>query len=705
VLNPAAHAVSIVEALRHHATAQPARTAVRFLPAAGEPTQLTFGELDAAAMTLASILRSQIGAGDRVLMFYPPGLDFVLAFFGVLYAGGIAVPLVPPRRHGGRPVIAALLANAQPSLALTTSMLAPRVRELLREIPSSLRQIATDEVELQHRDDDCPLPSPETVCVLQYTSGSTGTPRGVMVTHDNIARNSRLLAHQAALDSRSVWVNWVPHFHDLGLFGSLCTPLYNGIETVLMPPAAFVARPVRWLEAITRYGGTVTVAPNFAYDLCIREIPDEDCVGLDLGHWRVAGCGAEPIRMETMRGFAERFGRWGLSPKAMCPFYGLAEATLLVTGGPVGAGQSAATVSSAALRENRIAPAENAEDTYSVPSCGMASPEHRIIIVDPETRVPCGPHSIGEIWIDCSTVGPGYWKNPKETARVFDAGTNTGEGPFLRTGDLGFVRDDILYVTGRIKDLIIVRGQNFYPQDLEATARAAVPGAPEVAAFAVEGASTEGTGLVIEQPKGEIADVQAMLEAVRKAILREHGIDVQRVVLTRRRALPKTSSGKLQRAAARAALTYGTLPVIAECRAEDLPGDEPGAGAYAVDFVLRLKSSPSDEQLERVEKYLVGVLRELDAGEFAGGGRHETLIAMGMSSLDMMQLKRRIEADLMIALDAGSIWQEIGVADLAVHVLRALLASPLWANADAVERLAAQIARMSDDEVRRELTA
>jgi hypothetical protein len=319
--------------------------------------------------------------------------------------------------------------------------------------------------------------------------------------------------------------------------------------------------------------------------------------------------------------------------------------------------------------------------------------------------VPCGPHSIGEIWIDCSTVGPGYWKNPKETARVFDAGTNTGEGPFLRTGDLGFVRDDILYVTGRIKDLIIVRGQNFYPQDLEATARAAVPGAPEVAAFAVEGASTEGTGLVIEQPKGEIADVQAMLEAVRKAILREHGIDVQRVVLTRRRALPKTSSGKLQRAAARAALTYGTLPVIAECRAEDLPGDEPGAGAYAVDFVLRLKSSPSDEQLKRVEKYLVGVLRELDAGEFAGGGRHETLIAMGMSSLDMMQLKRRIEADLMIALDAGSIWQEIGVADLAVHVLRALLASPLWANADAVERLAAQIARMSDDEVRRELTA
>jgi acyl-CoA synthetase (AMP-forming)/AMP-acid ligase II len=705
MLNPSTRATSIVEALRHHAAVQPASTAVRFLPAAGEPIQLTFSGLNAAAVTLASMLRSQIGAGERILMFYPPGLDFVLAFFGVLYACGIAVPLVPPRRHGARPVMAALLANVEPSLVLTTSTLAPRVGELLREIASPLSPIATDELALGRRDDDCLVPSPEAVCVLQYTSGSTGTPRGVMVTHDNIARNSRLAAHQAELDSRSVWVSWVPHFHDLGLFGSLCTPLYNGFETVLMPPAAFVARPVRWLEAITRYGGTVTVAPNFAYDLCVREISDEDCVGLDLSQWRVAGCSAEPIRMETMLAFAERFGRWGLSPKAMCPFYGLAEGTLLVAGGPVGAGQTAATVSSTALRENRIAPPDSPEESYAVPSCGMPSPEHRLVIVDPETRVLCRPHTVGEIWINCSTVGPGYWNNAKETAEVFDARTATGEGPFLRTGDLGFVRDDTLYVTGRIKDLIIVRGQNIYPQDLEATARAAMPGAPEVAAFAVEGASTEGSALVIEQPRGEIANVQAMLAAVREAILREHGIDVQRVVLTRRRALPKTSSGKLQRSATRAALTYGTLPVIAEWRAENLLDDERGAGAYAVDFVLRLKSLPSNERLEEVEKYLVGVVDGLGGVDVAACTRHETLIAMGMSSLDIMRLKRRIEADLMIALDAGSIWQEIGVADLAGHVLRTLLAAPLWLNADAVEKLAAEIAHMSDDEVRRELTA
>jgi acyl-CoA synthetase (AMP-forming)/AMP-acid ligase II len=695
----------MVEALRHHAVVQPARPAIHFLPAAGEPVRLTFGELHAAAVAVAGAVRSQIRAGERVLMFYPPGLDFVVAFFGVLYAGGIAVPLVPPRRQSSRSVMAALLANAQPSLVLTTSTLAPRVRELLCESASPLRPLATDELALDRGDDEFPAPSPEAVCVLQYTSGSTGTPRGVMVTHDNVARNSRLLAAQAQLDSHSVWVSWVPHFHDLGLFGSLCTPLYNGVPAVLMPPAAFVARPVRWLEAITRYGGTVTVAPNFAYDICVREISDEDCAGLDLSRWKVAGSGAEPIRMQTMAAFADRFARCGLSPDAMCPFYGLAEATLLVTGGPVGTGQTAAALSSAALREGRIAPSDDAEDTYVVPSCGMPSPEHRLVIVDPEACVRCGPDRIGEIWIDCSTVGPGYWGNEKETARVFDARLVTGEGPFLRTGDLGFVRDDTLYVTGRIKDLIIVHGQNLYPHDLEATARAAVPDAPEVAAFAVEGTSTEGVVLVIEQPKGDIADVRAMLVVVRDVILREHGIDVQRIVLTRRRALPKTSSGKLQRSATRAALTYGTLPVIAEWRAEDLPGDGSGDGAYAVDFVLRLKPLRVEEQVEEIEKYLIGVLNEMGVADMAAGSRHETLIAMGMSSLDIMRLKRRIEADLMIALDAGSIWQEIGVADLAGHVLRTLLAAPLWANADAVEKLAAEIAHMSDDEVRRELMA
>jgi acyl-CoA synthetase (AMP-forming)/AMP-acid ligase II len=705
VLTPTLTA-NIVEVLRRHAATKPRRTAIRFLPAAAPPMELSFGALDQAAAALAQVLRSHIRAGDRVLMFYPPGLDFVIAFFGVLYAGAIAVPLVPPRRHGARHVMAALVANAQPAAVLTTSTLAPRVGELLADIESPLHPLASDKLDLEQRCDQLALPAPDAVCVLQYTSGSTGTPRGVMVTHDNIARNSLVVAHTAALDEGSVWVSWVPHFHDLGLFGSICTPLYNGLQTVLMPPAAFVARPVRWLEAITQYGGTVTIVPNFAYDLCVRDIDEEECAALDLSRWAVAGCGAEPIRMATMNAFAERFARYGFRREALCPFYGLAEATLVVTGGPVGVGQAAAAVSAAGLRGNRILPPDSADDTYAVPSCGRPSPEHRLLVVDPETKRPCAPDEVGEIWIDGASTPPGYWNHPGESARTFAARTAAGDGPYLRTGDLGFVRNDTLYVAGRSKDVIIVRGQNIYPQDLEATATATLPGHPEAAAFALEGMSTDRPAMVIEQPRRHDGDVEAMLAAVRDAVWREHGIELEHVVLTRHRALPKTSSGKLQRAATRAALIDGSLPVIAEWRAQDTAvAPEMVPGAHALAFILELKRLSPTAQCLAIEDYLVGVVNELLGTCVDASEQTRSLIALGMTSLAIMRLKRRIESDFMIELDAVAVWQEIGIRDLAVHLHRALLASALWANAEAAEALAAEIMRMTDEDVTRELMA
>jgi acyl-CoA synthetase (AMP-forming)/AMP-acid ligase II len=283
---------TIVETLRQHASAAPARTAIRFIPAASAPIDLTFAALDAAATRLAGLLRSRVQPGDHILMFYPPGLDFVVAFFGVLYAGAVAVPLVPPRRQGAGPIIDALINNAEPAAILTSSHLLARVGHILSELRCSLQPLATDTAIIDTEPGDIVMPSRDAACVLQYTSGSTGTPRGVVVTHGNVARNARLLATQTALTQQSVWVSWVPHFHDLGLFGGLCTPLYAGITSVLMPPAAFVARPVRWLEAIAQNGGTVSIAPNFAYDLCLQEIDDADCAGLDLSRWAVAGCGA-----------------------------------------------------------------------------------------------------------------------------------------------------------------------------------------------------------------------------------------------------------------------------------------------------------------------------------------------------------------------------------------------------------------------------
>jgi acyl-CoA synthetase (AMP-forming)/AMP-acid ligase II len=698
------NAATVIEALRGHARSMPERAAFRFLPAASSSTDLSFGALDTAAARIARALRARTRRGDRVLMFYPPGLDFVIAFFGVLYAGAVAVPLVPPRRSGSSRVIAALIDNAEPALVLTSSQLAPRIDGILSELDCSLDTIVTDSLAPEDSNsDDIIMPSADELCVLQYTSGSTGMPRGVAVTHANAARNARLLASQTQLDDQSVWVSWVPHFHDLGLFGGICTPLYRGIASVLMPPAAFVARPIRWLEAITQYGGTVSIAPNFAYELCLHQIAEEDCAGLDLSGWAVAGCGAEPIRMQTMNGFAERFGRYGLRRRSMTPFYGLAEATLLVSGGPVGAGQTAATVSLSAVRRNRLESARDRDDSYDIPSCGKPSPEHRILIVSPETRMRCAPDVVGEIWIDGSTTGPGYWRNPEETARVFGAYLSSGEGPFLRTGDLGFMRDGILYASGRIKDVMIVRGENVYPQDIEATARSAAPEITEAAAFTLADQTSERTVLIVEEPKRAVEDAAAVLDAVRAAISASNGIDLDHVVLTHHRALPKTSSGKIQRSHAREMLLDGSLPVRAEWRADSEASDGGGDHADAIALVLELRHQADARQLQSIETYLCHVFTELLG--FNDVDRGEPLMALGVTSLGMMRIRARVESDFMIRLDARLLWQDCRFVDLALELRRLLPASPLWINADTVERLAGEVAQMRDDEVARELRA
>lgn len=701
---------TIVEALRLHAKGSPDRPAFRFLSATSASVELTFGELDKNASKLARLLRSRVRRGDRVLMFYPAGLEFINAFFGVLYAGAIAVPLVPPRRRGAAQHVKALIENAEPAAVLTSSHLELRIRESLIELGSPFDPIVTDRAIVDVPFDasgghETMMPLPESLCVLQYTSGSTATPRGVMVTHENVARNSFLVARQTELDHNSVWVSWVPHFHDLGLFGSICTPLYSGILSVLMPPAEFVARPISWLEAIARHGGTISAGPNFAYDLCARQIQDQDCVGLDLSRWTVAACAAEPIRIETLNAFVQRFARYGLRRESVCPFYGLAEATLLVSGGPVGAGQTAVNVSLAATRRHRLAVPEDRTDSYAVPSCGPPSPEHRILIVDPETGGCCAPDVIGEIWIEGSTTGPGYWRNPEESARVFGARLATGEGPFMRTGDLGFIRNGILYVTGRIKDLMIIRGQNVYPQDLEAAARAAVPEAGAAAAFALNDAPSERAVLVIEAPKQAPSDLSSTLEAVRIAVLAGNGIDLDRVVLTRRRALPKTSSGKIQHARARAMLLEGSLPVLADWRAEEGPTREIPDHVGAVSMMLALKRQSEAEQIGSIRRYLESLLRELVGVESDDFDQNETLIAMGVTSLGLLQLRTRVEAEFMIHLDPEMFWQDIAFAHLARELRCCMLASPLWANAEAVESLVAEIANMSDEDVSREISA
>jgi hypothetical protein len=407
--------------------------------------------------------------------------------------------------------------------------------------------------------------------------------------------------------------------------------------------------------------------------------------------------------MQTMNGFAERFGRYGLKRQSMCPFYGLAEATLLVSGGPVGIGQTAATVSLSAIRRNRLEPAHDRRDAYDVPSCGKPSPEHRILIVDPETKQCCRPDAVGEIWIDGSTTGPGYWRNSEESARVFGARLTNGEGPFLRTGDLGFMREGILHVNGRIKDTMIIRGQNVYPQDLEARARVAVPEIGEAAAFTLSDQATERAVLVIEEPKRAAIDATSILEAVRAAIFANNGIDLDHVVLTHHRALPRTSSGKIQRSHAREMLLNGSLPVLAEWRGNSEASRADGDHTDTIALVLDLRRQPDFKQIQSIKSYLRHIFGELLGFNGDDLDRGETLMALGVTSLGIMRIKTRVESDFMIRLDPGMLWQDCGFADLATELHRRVLTSPLWANADAVERLAGEVAQMCDEDVAREL--
>jgi acyl-CoA synthetase (AMP-forming)/AMP-acid ligase II/acyl carrier protein len=697
-------AATVIEALRSHAKLTPERIACRFLPIASASIDLTFVELDRAAVRLAGILKQHVRRGDRVLMFYPPGLDFVVSFFAVLYAGGVAVPLVPPRRSGNSRSVAALIHDAEPAAVLTSSHLAARINAVISESGKPLDVIVTDTLANEGSGDgDIVMPSPDEICVLQYTSGSTSTPRGVVVTHGNAAMNAWLMGRQAELDDQSVWVSWVPHFHDLGLFGSICTPIHKGITSVLMPPAAFVARPVRWLEAITAYGGTASVAPNFAYDLCLHQIPEEDCVGLDLSRWAVAGSGAEPIRMQTALGFAQRFSRYGLRRQAVCPFYGLAEATLLVSGGPVGAGQTAVAVSSSALRRHRLETPQGSHDVYEVPSCGALAPGYRVVIADPQTRQRCAPDEVGEIWIADATTGPGYWRNPEETARVFGARLADGEGPFMRTGDLGFMRDGVLYVSGRIKDVMILRGQNLYPQDIEAVARDAAPEVADAAAFTLSDDTTERAVLIIEAPKRAVSDGAALLETVRAAVSANNGVDLDHVVLTRHRALPKTSSGKIQRSKARDMLREGSLPIQAEWRFDTDVLMMSGDRFDAIGLVLELRRQSGVQQIQSIKNYLRQIFGELFAFNGEDFDRDEALMALGVTSLGMMRIRSRVESDFMIRIDPGMLWQECTYGNLVTELHRRVLTSPLWTNAEAVVRLAEEVAQMDDEEVAREL--
>lgn len=592
-------AASIVEILRYRAELQPEGIGYTFLvDGESEEVRLSYGELDFLARAIAAHLQSLAAPGERALLLYPPGLEYIIVFFACLYAGIVAVPAYPPRPNRSLSRLQAIIASSQAKLALTNESILSNLERRKADTPEleTLKWLATDSISdniaAQWQE---PSRGGNSVAFLQYTSGSTAAPKGVTIAHSNLLHNLKSIYRCFQHSANSLGVIWLPPYHDMGLIGGVLQPLYGGFPVILMSPLMFLQNPLRWLQGISRYRGTTSGGPNFAYDFCVRKITPEQLCTLDLSSWEVAFNGAEPINSETMESFASKFQPCGFRREAFYPCYGMAEATLIVSGGLKTAEPVLKTFRGDALEQNRAIAADANEDgARTLASCGQSLPDQSIAIVHPETGKPLPDGEVGEIWVSGPSVALGYWQNPEETERTFRAylagdrqNLKEREGmptePFLRTGDLGFLSSGELFVTGRLKDLIVINGRNHYPQDIERTVEEchALIGPSSTAAFSVDVSGEEGLVVVAEIERryrrqiGRMSNkqgpadsspslvVEEVIQSIRRSVSQNHDLQIYSALLLKPGSIPKTSSGKIQRLACRAGFLAGTLEVVA----------------------------------------------------------------------------------------------------------------------------------------------
>jgi acyl-CoA synthetase (AMP-forming)/AMP-acid ligase II len=591
---------SIIDIVSARAAAEPDGLAYGFLESGERETErLTWSDVDRRSRAVAIGIARRVEPGARVLLLFPPALDFIPAFFGCLRAGAIALPAYPAyppsgqaRRRGSiedRTVarLRGMIPDAGVSLVLTVASVEAR-RSALEELIPELRGPRWLTIEEAERSSSgqpvLPHVERRDVALLQYTSGSTSTPRGVVITHGNLLHNLAGGARLGNCDRDSIGVSWLPINHDMGLIGGVLQPAFSGFPLWLMAPAAFLQRPGRWLQAISQLRATHSAGPNFAYELCARRVTGTDRRALDLSTWRVACNGSEPVRLSTLETFQRAFGECGFRWEAFTPAYGLAESTLLVSGRVNADGPATIDVDHGSIGRGLASAAARHAPHKALVSSGPVADGMRIAIVDPVRRTRCAPNEIGEIWIAGDSVAAGYWNRPEETAATFGAFVaDSHEGPFLRSGDLGFLRDGSLVVTGRIKDVLIVRGLKHYPQDLEQTTeRASISVRPGCcAAFSVQTDDDEDRGeavvVLAETDLGEAtggalgthAHNRALAD-IRQAIADAHQLQLCAVALVAPGNLPRTTSGKLQRFRCREAFLNDELDVVASWMAPAL---------------------------------------------------------------------------------------------------------------------------------------
>jgi 8-amino-7-oxononanoate synthase len=660
---------NLVDLLRHRsAHLGHDRAFIYLVDGENEELHLSYRELDRQARAIGARLQAMGLEGQRALLLYPAGLEFIAAFFGCLYAGVVAVPAYPPRRNRSLERIEAIAADAQARIALTTKEVLDRVQGVLGQSPnlSNMAWLASDQVakgeESAWRQPDV---HGDTLAFLQYTSGSTGTPKGVMLNHANLMHNSALISYAFENTRSGTGVFWLPMYHDMGLIGGILQPLYLGRLNVLMSPVAFIQRPFRWLHAISKYKATISGGPNSAFDLCVRKITPEQRELLDLSNWALAFNGAEPVRDDTIESFTRTFEPCGFRRESFYPCYGLAEATLIVSGGFRSDPPVIRHFDAKALENNQVVEAvADEEGARALVGCGGNLLDEEIVIVNTDTLTRCASDEVGEVWVSGPSVAQGYWQRADDSEHTFRAFLkDSGRGPYLRTGDLGFMQDGELFVTGRIKDLIIVRGVNHYPQDIELTVERSHEHlrAGAGAAFTIEVEGRERLVIVNEVERGRHRSEESfepIFEAVRRNISAEHELAVDAIALIKAGSIPKTSSGKIQRHASRNGFLTDSLETVAVWRAWDghpaatetatarsakepsAPIDHDGRKAPTTD--RRAVSKPPRTSRQTAEIVLDEV-RKI-AKERAGNLTLQTnILELGLDSLERMEIVAALE--------------------------------------------------------------